>query len=428
MSRAPHDRIVITGMGLVSPLANGVEASWRRLVAGESGVRRLPEDVVPDIDAKVAATVPSIMDHPEGLDFDGVVHAKDRKKIDRFILFAIEAARQAIEQSGWVADTPEKQDRTATIIASGIGGFHAISDAVQTVNTRGAARLSPFTIPSFLVNLAAGHISIRHGFKGPIGAPVTACAASVQAIGDGVRLIRSGEADVALCGGSEACVNRVALGGFAAARGLSTHFNDDPEAASRPFDTQRDGFVMGEGAAMVVIETLAHAEARGAVPLAEVVGYGTSADAYHLTAGAPDGSGARAAMTRALQMAGLAPEDIGYLNAHATSTSVGDSGELAAIKAVFGEEAGVSISSTKSATGHLLGAAGAMEAIFSVLALRDGLLPPTLNLTDIDPNGEGLDLIAKVARPKQVEYALSNGFGFGGVNASVILRRWQAAA
>jgi len=428
MPRHARDRIVITGMGVVSPLASGVEATWTRLIEGRSGLRRLPDETVPDIDAKVGGVVPTIDEDGFGFDIELAVPQKDRKKMDRFIAFALEASRQALEQSGWGADTDEKQERTATIIASGIGGFQTITDAVRTVETRGAGRLSPFTVPAFLVNLAAGHVSIRHGFKGPIGAPVTACAASVQAIGDGMRLIRSGEADVAVCGGSEACINRVALGGFAAARGLSTGFNDMPEKASRPFDAARDGFVMGEGAGIVVIETLEHALARGAKPIVEIIGYGTSADAYHLTAGPADGSGAQRAIRRALQMAELLPDAIGYLNAHATSTQVGDAGELAAIRAIFGTGNGPAISSTKSATGHLLGAAGGLEAIITALSLRDGILPPTLNLEEPDPIAEGLDLIGPQARTRQVEYALSNGFGFGGVNASVILRRWSENA
>lgn len=418
-------RIVITGMGAVSPLACGVEETWSRLIAGQSGLRRLAEDIVPDVDSKVAGVVSSIVEDPEGFDLDAIVAVKDRKKLDRFIAFALKAAEEALSQSGWTADDDVKQDRTATIIASGIGGFHAVTEAVRTVDNRGAHRLSPFTVPSFLVNLAAGHVSIRHRFKGPIGAPVTACAASVQAIGDGMRLILSGEADVAVCGGAEACINRVSLGGFAAARSLSTRFNDMPERASRPFDIDRDGFVMGEGAGMVVIETLEHARNRGAQPIAELLGYGTSADAYHLTSGAPDGDGAQRAIRRALQMAGLSADRIDYLNAHATSTSVGDAGELAAIRSVFGVGSGLAISSTKSATGHLLGAAGGLEAIFTALALRDGILPPTLNLENPDPSAEGLDIIGPVARKAPARYAISNGFGFGGVNASVVLGRFD---
>jgi len=424
-SRPENARIVVTGLGVVSPLGVGVEPVWARLLAGQSGIRRLPDEVVPDIESKIGGVVPDIAeDALAGFDINAVIPHKEQKKMDRFIHFAIAAAAEAVQQAAWMPEDDAARERTATIIASGIGGFPSIADAVRTVDTRGAKRLSPFTVPSFLVNLAAGHISIRHGFKGPIGAPVTACAASVQALGDGMRMILSGEADVALCGGAEACIDRVSLGGFAAARALSTGFNDRPQEASRPFDAARDGFVMGEGAAMLVLERLDHALARGATPLAEIVGYGTSADAYHITAGPEDGAGAQRAMRAALNMAGLQASDIGYINAHSTSTPVGDRGELAAIKAVFGAGSNASISSTKSATGHLLGAAGAIEAVFTVLALRDGRLPPTLNLQQPDALAEGLDLIGPQTRDKAVEYALSNGFGFGGVNASVIFRRW----
>jgi 3-oxoacyl-[acyl-carrier-protein] synthase II len=418
-------RIVVTGLGVVSPLGCGTQAVWDRLTAGRSGLRRLPEDVVPDVPAKVAGVVPSRGEDPEaGFDPDSTVPPKDQKKMDRFILFAMAAADEAIAQAGWTPASDAQRERTATVVASGVGGFPAMVEASHIVATRGARRLSPFTVPSFLVNLAAGQISIRHGLRGPLGAPVTACAASVQAIGDAARLIRAGEADIALCGGAEACIDRVSLGGFAAARALSTGFNDTPEAASRPFDRARDGFVMGEGAAMLVIEALDHAEARGARPIAELVGYGTSADAHHVTAAPENGEGAQRAMRLAIASAGITPADIGYLNAHATSTPVGDAGELAAIRAVFGEASGVSISSTKSAVGHLLGAAGAIEAVFSILALRDGVLPPTLNLEEPDPAAAGLDLIGPTARERRVDYALSNGFGFGGVNASVLFRRW----
>lgn len=417
-----REPIVVTGMGVVSPLGCSVEGMWRRLIASESGLRRLPDYIVPDIDAKVGGIVPSKDEDPNGFDPDALIPVKDRRKKDRFIQFTLVAADQALRQSGWKPSNELERVRTATVVASGIGGFQSITDAVETVRARGAQRLSPFTVPSFLVNLAAGHVSIRYGFKGPLGAPVTACAASVQAIGDGMRLIRSGEADVVVCGGAEACVTRVALGGFAAARSLSTGFNDTPSAASRPFDRSRDGFVMGEGAGVLVLETLAHAQFRGAVPLAELVGYGTSADAFHLTAGPPDGGGARQAITTALAMARLEPKAIGYVNAHATATSVGDAGELAALRSVFGE-GGPAISSTKSATGHLLGAAGGLEAIITVMALRNGILPPTLNLTEPDEAAAGMDLIGPTARHAPVEFALSNGFGFGGVNASIILKR-----
>lgn len=424
--RKADRRIVVTGLGVVSPLGASVDASWRRLIAGQSGIRRLDDAIVPDIDCKVAGVVRDVGEDPEGFDIAKAVPVKDRRKMDRFIQFAVEASRQALAQAKWVPDSETARERTATVIGSGIGGFLTITDAVHTVEQRGAKKLSPFTVPAFLVNLAAGNVSIMFGFKGPLGAPVTACAAGVQAIGDGMRMIRSGEADIALCGGAEACINRVALGAFAAARALSTGSNDTPEKASRPFDVARDGFVMGEGSGMLVIETEEHALARGAEPLAELVGYGTSADAYHLTSGPPDGNGALRAMRAALAMAGITPADIGYLNAHATSTQVGDGGELAAMRALFGNGPGAAISSTKSATGHLLGAAGGLEAVFSVLALRDGILPPTLNLTDPDPEAAGLDLIGPEARKSEVEYVLSNGFGFGGVNASVIFRRWAA--
>jgi 3-oxoacyl-[acyl-carrier-protein] synthase II len=345
--------------------------------------------------------------------------------MDRFILFALAAAKEAIAQAGWAPESDEAKERTATIIASGIGGFGAIADAVRTVDTRGPRRLSPFTIPSFLVNLAAGHVSIQHGFKGPLGAPVTACAAGVQAIGDAARLIQCGEADIAICGGAEAAIDRVSLGGFAAARALSSDFNETPARASRPFDRDRDGFVMGEGAGILVIESLEHALARGAQPIVELVGYGTSADAYHLTAGPEDGSGARRAMQTAIRQAGIQPAEIQHLNAHATSTQVGDKGELAAIKSVFGEQNAIAVTSTKSATGHLLGAAGGIEAIFTALAIRDQIAPATLNLENPDEAAQGVDIVHGAARPMDIEYALSNGFGFGGVNASVLLRRWH---
>jgi len=328
-----------------------------------------------------------------------------------------------VAMAGWRPEDRRARERTATVIGSGIGGFPAIAEAVRTTDSKGPRRLSPFTVPSFLANLAAGQISIAHGFEGPIGAPVTACAAGVQALGDAARMIGSGEAEVAICGGAEACIDRVSLGGFAAARALSSGFNDTPEKASRPFDQARDGFVMGEGAGILVIEALDHALARGATPLAELVGYGTTADAFHVTAGPEDGRGAARAMRLALAQAGLEPGQIQHLNAHSTSTPVGDRGEIAAIRSVFGE-GGPAISATKSATGHLLGAAGGIEAIFTVLALRDQVAPPTLNLEAPDPAAAGLDLVGPAARPLPMEHALSNGFGFGGVNASVVFRRW----
>ena len=413
-------------MGIVSPLGCGVEEVWRRLLAGRSGLRRLPDEMVGDLPAKVAGVVPDRTEDPAaGFDTDSIVSPKDQRKMDRFIPLALAAAQEALAQACWPPEDPAALERTATIIGSGIGGFPAIADAVRTTDARGPRRLSPFTVPSFLINLAAGHVSIRHGFKGPIGAPVTACAAGVQAIGDAARLIRAGEADVALCGGTESAIHRVSIASFAAARALSTGFNDTPERASRPFDNARDGFVMGEGAGMLVLETLEHAHARGAEPLVELVGYGTSADAYHLTAGPEDGSGAARAMAAALKQARLAPGQIQHLNAHATSTPVGDKGELEAIKGVFGRGSAVVVTSTKSAMGHLLGAAGGVEAIFTALALRDQIAPATLNLEDPDPAAEGVDIVAGAARPMAMEHALSNGFGFGGVNASVVFKRWS---
>jgi 3-oxoacyl-[acyl-carrier-protein] synthase II len=400
-------------------LGSGVEAVWSRLLAGRSGLRNLPDEVVADLPAKVGGAVPTLADDPEaGFDPDRATAPKEQKKMDRFIMFAMEAARQALEQAGWQAADANAQERTATIIGSGVGGFGAIADAVRTTDSRGPRRLSPFTIPSFLVNL-------QHGFKGPLGAPVTACAAGVQAIGDAARLIRCGEADIAVCGGAEAAIDRVSLAGFAAARALSSGFNDTPERASRPFDSDRDGFVMGEGAGLLVIESLEHALARGAQPLAELVGYGTSADAYHLTAGPEDGSGARRAMSLALAQAGISPAQVQHLNAHATSTPVGDLGELAAIKALFGTDNKIAVTSTKSATGHLLGAAGGIEAIFTLLAIRDQVVPATLNFDNPDPAAQGVDIVHGQARSMAIEYALSNGFGFGGVNASVLFKRWE---
>lgn len=423
-----HKRIVVTGAGIVSPLGCGIEEVWRRLLSGQSGIVKLPDDIVEGTGVTVGGRVPSIeKDAVAGFHPDLLIAAKERKKMDRFIEFALVAADEALQQADWKPVTQEQRSRTATVIASGVGGFGAIADAVRTTDTRGPRRLSPFTAPSFLANMAAGHVSIRFGFQGPLGAPVTACAAGVQAIGDAARIIRSGEADIAICGGTEAAIDRVTLGCFAAARALSTRDLNNPHEASRPFDDLRDGFVMAEGAGLLVIESLEHALARGAHPLAELVGYGTSADAYHLTAGSEDGSGASRAMQQALQQAGVAPQAVDHINAHATATQVGDKGELAAIRAVFGTDSGVAITSTKSATGHLLGAAGGVEAIFTVLALRDQMIPPTLNLTQIDEAAEGLDLVALCARKKTMTYALSNGFGFGGVNASALFRRWEAS-
>lgn len=416
-------RVVVTGMGAVSPLGCGIELSWRRLLAGRSGLSLLPEWSLA-LPARIAGRVPDKAEDVEG-GFDPAQAAspKDQRKMDRFILFALLAGAEAIAQARWAPQDAAALQRTATIVATGIGGFPAIVEAVRTTDQRGVRRLSPFTVPSFLANLAAGQISIKYGYKGPLGTPVTACAAGVQAIGDAARMIRAGEIDVAICGGAEACIDLVSLGGFAAARAMSSRFNDEPTRASRPFDRDRDGFVMGEGAGILVIEDLEHALARGATPIAEIAGYGTTADAYHMTSGAPDGDGARRAMEIALRQAGLEPADVQHLNAHATSTPVGDDGELAAIGTLFGRDRSIAVSATKSATGHLLGAAGGLEAIFTVLALRDQVAPPTLNLEHPDASAEGIDIVSGTARPMPMQHAISNGFGFGGVNASVVFRR-----
>lgn len=426
-STSTTPRVVVTGMGLVSPLGCGADLAWQRLLAGRSGIRRLPDDVCSDLPAKIAGVVPDRASDPEGgFDPATVADAKDLRRMDRFIVMALEAARQAAEHSGWKPGSEADACGTATIIASGVGGFSSLSEAVRTTDSRGPGRLSPFTVPSFLVNLAAGHVSIRHGLKGPIGAPATACAASLQAIGEGLRLIRSGEAQVAFCGGSEAAIHRVSLGGFAAARTLSTQYNEEPHLASRPFDADRDGFVLGEGAGMLVLESLEHAVARGATPLAEIVGYSTTADAHHITSGPEDGDGAYRSMQGALRMAGMRPGEVDHLNAHATSTQVGDRAELAAIRRLFAGGRSPVISATKSATGHLLGAAGALASIFSILALRDQIAPPTLNLLSPDDHAVGLDLVGPTPRPTPISTVLVNGLGFGGVNAALVIRKMAA--
>ena len=409
------DPIVITGMGAVSPLGIGVDANWRALMEGKSGIVMNDRFDVSEFAAKIAGLVPKAFDPTT------VVDPKDVKKMDLFIQYGMVAAAEALAQSGWVADTPEKQAVTGTIIGSGVGGSPVMAEAVDIIRDKGPRRLSPFTVPSFLANLAAGWISIKWGFKGPIGAPVTACAASAQAIGDAMRLIRTGEAEVMICGGAEGSVDPISIGGFAASRALCTSFNDRPTEASRPFDKGHAGFVLAEGAAVVVIERLSHALARGAKPIAIAAGYGTSADAYHLTAGSPDGAGVQVAMNNAIRNAGITPDDIGYVNAHATSTEVGDNAEINGIRAVFGDRGQtLAVSSTKSATGHMLGAAGAMEGVISVLALLNQTLPPTLNLHDPEDVAKQFDLVPLKPKPKALKHVLSNSFGFGGVNASLV--------
>jgi 3-oxoacyl-[acyl-carrier-protein] synthase II len=414
------DPIVVTGMGAVSPLGVGVDANWQALMAGRSGIVTNTRFDTTEFACKIAGLVPG-KDQPDGFDPTAVIDPKDIKKMDLFIQYGLGAAAEALAQSGWIADTPEKQAVTGTIIGSGVGGSPVMAEAVNIINEKGPRRLSPFTVPSFLANLAAGWISIKYGFKGPIGAPVTACAASAQAIGDAMRLIRTGEAEVMVCGGAEGSVDPISIGGFAASRALDTSHNDTPTEASRPFDKGHAGFVLSEGAAVIVIEKLSHALARGAKPLAIAAGYGTSADAYHLTAGSPDGAGAQVAMNQAIRSAGLRPDDIGYVNAHATSTEVGDNAEINGIRAVFGDRGqSLAVSSTKSATGHMLGAAGAIEAVISILALRHQTLPPTLNLHDPEEVAKQFDLVPLKAKPKALRHVLSNSFGFGGVNASLV--------
>lgn len=419
-----QEPIVVTGMGAVTPLGTGVETTWRRLMAGESGIRRNDRFDTEGWKCRIAGLVPG-REEAGGFDPEAAMDPRELRRSDLFIHYAMAAALEALDQAGWHPETEAQQMRTATVMATGVGGVPAITAASETVRSEGVRRLSPFVVPSFLPNLATGQVSIRFGFRGPSGAPVTACAASAQAIGDAVRMIRNGEADIALCGGTEGCVDPVAIGGFTAAKALSFNFNDEPAKASRPFDADHDGFVLSEGAAALVIEKLSHAEARGATPLAVVSGYGTTTDAHHVTAGWSDGREAARAMRLALDMAGLKPGAISYVNAHATSTPVGDAAELAALTSVFGPAgSGVAVSSTKSATGHMLGAAGAIEAIFSVLALRHQILPPGLNIERPMAEAEGFNLIGAVARPGAIEHVLSNAFGFGGVNAALVFSRY----
>ena len=415
-------RVVVTGLGLVTPLGCGVEATWDRLIKGESGLRAIQNFDVSDIPAKIAGQVP-LGDTASGLfNPDDWVETKDRKKMDQFIVYALAAATQAVEDSGWKPEAEEDRDRTGVMIGSGIGGLPSIAEGAMTIHEKGPRRLSPFFIPAALINLASGHVSIKYGFRGPNHSVVTACSTGAHAIGDAARLIQLEDADVMVAGGAEAAVCRLGLAGFAAARALSTAFNDTPEKGSRPWDKDRDGFVMGEGAGVVVLEEYEHAKKRGAKIYGEIVGYGMSGDAYHLTAPTPDGNGGYRAMQAALKRAKLTPEQIGYVNAHGTSTPLGDEIELGAVKRLFGDHAtsNLSMSSTKSAIGHLLGAAGSVEAIFSILAIQRGIVPPTLNLDNPSPGCEVVDLVPKVAKEKKVKYALSNSFGFGGTNASLI--------
>jgi 3-oxoacyl-[acyl-carrier-protein] synthase II len=413
-------RIVVTGIGLVTPLGVGTETVWQRLIQGRSGIGGIQAFDVSDLPAKIAGSVPRGETKAGAFNADEWVPPKEQRKMDPFIIFALAAAEQAVKDSGWLPEGAEDRERTGVMIGSGIGGLPGITEGALTLHERGPRRLSPFFIPSNLINLASGHVSIRFGFSGPNHAVVTACSSGAHAIGDAARLIQFEDADVMVCGGAEAAICRLGIAGFAAARALSTGFNDEPQRASRPWDKRRDGFVMGEGAGILVLEELEHAKRRGAKIYAEVIGYGLSGDAHHITAPAEDGNGAFRAMRNALKRSGLSADSIDYVNAHGTSTPLGDEIELGAVKRLFGDHAyKLSMSSTKSAIGHLLGAAGSVEAIFSILAMRDGIVPPTLNLED-PSEGCDIDLVPLRAKERKVRYALSNSFGFGGTNASLI--------
>lgn len=418
-------RVVITGLGLVTPLASGVEETWKRLIAGESGAGPITRFDAEGLSAQVACEVP-LGDGSNGtFNPDDWMEPKNRKRVDDFILYGLAAVDMAMADSGYKADTMEQKWRSGALIGAGIGGLPAISDEAVNLHERGPRRVSPHFIPRCLINLVSGNASIRHGLMGPNHSVVTACASGTHAIGDAARLIALDDADVMVAGGAEATICRLGVAGFNQARALSTHFNDTPEKASRPYDKDRDGFVMGEGAGMMILEEYEHAKARGAKIYGEVVGYGLSGDAHHVTAPSPDGSGGYRAMEAAIKRSGLTPHDIGYVNAHGTSTPLGDEIEFNAVKRMFGDAAGtMAMSSTKSAIGHLLGAAGAVEAVFSTLAMVKGELPPTLNLDNPSDGIEGINLVAHEAQQKSdIKAVLSNSFGFGGTNASVIISR-----
>lgn len=419
-------RVVVTGMGMVTPLGCGVEATWSRLVAGESGAKRVDRFEVSDLSCQIACMIPYGDGTGGTYNPDQWMEPKEQRKVDKFITYAMCAAKQALEHSGWKPKTPDEQNSTGVMIGAGIGGVEGIADTAITLKERGPRRVSPFFIPGRIINLASGYVSIEHGLKGPNSAVVTACSTGSHAIGDAGRMIALGDADVMVAGGTESPVNRISLAGFCAVRALSTGFNETPTKASRPYDRDRDGFVMGEGAGVVVLEEYEHAKARGAKIYAELIGYGMSGDAFHITAPTPDGDGAFRCMQAAIKRAGIQPGEIDYINAHGTSTPLGDEIELGAVERVAGNSAGrISMSSTKSSIGHLLGAAGAVEAIFSILAMRDGVVPPTLNLDN--PSVETpIDLVPHQARKREINVVLSNSFGFGGTNASLIFRRSAA--
>jgi len=414
--------VVVTGMGIACPLGLGVEHVWRRLINSDSGIGAIQAFDTKDLPCKVAGQVPAGVKAEYGLDISEWIPVKDIKKMDRFIHLGLVAATEAVEDSGWKPENEDDRNATGVMIGSGIGGLQTIFEASIQVHEGRARRLSPFFIPSALINLASGHVSIKYGFKGPNHSAVTACATGVHAIGDASRLIMLGDADVMVAGGAEAAVCELGIAGFCASRALSTGFNDQPTKASRPWDKDRDGFVMGEGAGVLVLEEYEHAKRRGAKMYADVAGYGMSGDAYHITAPAEGHDGAVRSMRAALRNGRIAPDQIQYVNAHGTSTPLGDDLELEAVELVFGDAAKrAAMSSTKSATGHLLGAAGAVEAIFSILAVRDNVAPPTLNLDE--PSRESvIDRVARTAQERRIDCALSNSFGFGGTNASIIFR------
>ncbi|MXQ12570.1 beta-ketoacyl-ACP synthase II [Microvirga makkahensis] len=416
-------RVVVTGLGMVTPLGSGVDVTWSRLIEGQSGANKITDFQVDDLACRIACQIP-VGDGSNGtFNPDEWMEPKEQRKVDPFIVYAMAASAQALRDAGWAPKSYEDQCATGVLIGSGIGGIGGIYEASATLIERGPRRISPFFIPGRLINLAGGYVSIEHGLKGPNHAVVTACSTGAHAIGDAARLIALGDADVMVAGGTESPVNRLSIAGFAACRALSTNFNDEPTSASRPYDKDRDGFVMGEGAGVVVLEEYEHAKARGAKIYAEVIGYGLSGDAYHITSPSEDGDGAYRCMSAAVRRAGIQVSEIDYVNAHGTSTPLGDEIELKAIERIMGNSADkLTMSSTKSAIGHLLGAAGAVEAIFSILAMRDGIVPPTINLDN--PSVEtAIDLVPKVAKRKEVNVALSNSFGFGGTNASLIFRR-----
>lgn len=414
-------RVVVTGMGMVTPLGSGVDRNWSQIIGGKSGISRIENFDVSDISCQIAGQVPGA-DAEGGLNLDDWIDPREQRKQDRFIQLGLAAACQAVEDSGWKPQDRESQNRTGVMIGSGIGGLESIVTTDQLMNEKGPRRISPFFIPSALINLISGHVSIRYGFRGPNHAVVTACSTGAHAIGDAARMVALDDADVMIAGGAEAAVCRIGMAGFAAARALSTSYNDSPEQGSRPWDKGRDGFVMGEGAGIVVLEELGHARARGATIYAEVKGYGMSGDAHHITAPAEDGDGGFRAMQAALKRAGLTPDMIDYVNAHGTSTPLGDLIEAKAVTRLLGEAAKtVSISSTKSATGHLLGAAGAIEAIYAIKTVQTGDLPPTLNLNDPEEAVANLDLVPLKSRNRTVRNAMSNSFGFGGTNASLVI-------